>query len=130
MMFWISIGCGSRWVMTNPAHIPSFHYILHPCLTPLRDDIHLDGRPKSTPDGSRGSRRNGIPGHDHCQSQGASRASVPGATGPTTLRSPEGAAEAYRTILSTAILASQLSTGCLAEQPTSGSSSSFHLVVL
>jgi hypothetical protein len=130
-MFWLTIVSGPRWGMTNPAHIPSFHYILHPCLTPLcRADIHQDGRPNSTPDGSRDSRPYGIPGPDHCQRKGASAAPACSDPCPDALRSPEGAAEAYRTILSAiTILALQFYAGCSTSQPISGSSS-FHLVVL
>jgi hypothetical protein len=126
MMFWIRIGVGSRLGMTNPTHIPSFHYILHPCLTPHRADIHQDGSPygiPSTPDGSRDSRRYGILSPDHCQSQGASAAPAGSDPCPNALQSPEGAAEAYRTAIN------RLSTGCSTSQPTSGYSS-FQLVVL
>lgn len=129
-MFWLTIGGGSRWGMTNPAHIPSFHYILHPCLTPHRADIHQDGRPNSTPDGSQDSRPYGIPGPDHCQRKGASAAPAGSDPCPDALRSPEGAAHAYCIILSAiTILALQFYAGCSTSQPTSGYSS-FHLVVL
>jgi hypothetical protein len=113
--------------MTNPTHIPSFHYILHPCLTPpCRADIHQDGRPYgrpySTPDPSSGISLISVP--DHQLRLVASRASVPGDTGPADSEARDDAADAYGNILSV-----KVSTGCLAEQPTSGSFS-FDLVVL
>jgi hypothetical protein len=130
MMFWITIAGRPRLGM-RPTQFPSFHYILHPCLTPLRADMHQDGRPEGRPYGSpyTSSCISLISIPEHPLSHEASAASACSATGPADHQALQEPTEVYSNILSTVILAIQLSTGCLAEQPTSRSSS-FHPVVL